>query len=122
MIAVAAAIVRISGISGNYVMGRRFGFYDAENLDGLARYASDVFTTDAFVEKTIVRWKRKTIVRCKPRHNLRAMVGRAAGVHNVGDAAKIPGEHLNNNIIGDASARAGSIGIRTASFVERALS
>jgi hypothetical protein len=99
-------------------MRRVFGHYDTQNLGGFGRYAADVFAdvfaSGAFFEKAIVLWK--------PRLDLRPVAARAAGDRNVGDAAKISGEHLNNNIIGDASARAGSIGIRTASFVERALS
>ena len=95
-------------------MRRVFGHYDTQNLGGFGRYAADVFASDAFFEKAIVLWK--------PRLDLRSVAAPAAVDRNVGDAARISGEHLNNNNIGDASARAGSIGIGTASFVERALS
>jgi len=95
-------------------MRRVFEHYDTKNLGGVGRYPADIFASDAFFGKAIVLWN--------PLLDLRPVAARAAVDRNVGDAAKISGEHLNNNIIGDAFARAGSIGIRTASFVERALS
>jgi hypothetical protein len=84
--------------------------YDAGNLDGWAHDAPGAFfTSDAFFEKKFVGSRAIT---CVPWSTLLLL--------SIGDGAAIPSDNLN--IIGGASACAGSIGFRAVSFVERALS